>query len=318
MFAPLVAKVPISPSSKLMLQRSTLVAQRSGDIAFEHGHTLHRSVGKQAAPILLAQHIGSPTENECHDQAEEGVKGAAQQPPVASLDFSKISIYPRNQAEQSQKRSPLSLPQLVSPRTSAIAQAIHEAIVENSGAVPPTQDALSDALALVRMRDDACADRAAHLLGAQAFAFGNQILFRHGNYEPDTERGRALIVHELTHVVHQTQTGYFRPQRLVGGDVLSVQFTHAMAEAMTNEELSQQILLLRSHLQSEPDDAGAAENLAVLESVAYSRQAVPSNVLSQPLRPSRHQPLPPRRDRRSAARSNTVSSGGGCTAKVWR
>jgi hypothetical protein len=41
---------------------------------------------------------------------------------------------------------------------------------------------------------------------------------------------------------------------------------------MTDDELSQQMNLLRTHLQEEPNDIGAAENLSVLESVAYERQ----------------------------------------------
>lgn len=152
------------------------------------------------------------------------------------------------------------------------AQAIQEAASENGGGAALTPAAFAAALAQVRIRDDASADRAARLLRAEAVALGNQILFRQGRYAPDTERGRALIAHELTHVAHQRQTGSLRPQRFVGGDVLSVQFTRAMAEAMTDDELSQQMGILRSHLQEEPDDAGAKENLSVLESVAYDRQ----------------------------------------------
>jgi len=155
--------------------------------------------------------------------------------------------------------------------TFGVAEAVREATIEN-GAALPVPATLPFDLAHVRMRDDANADRSARLLGAHAFAFGNQILFRRGRYEPNTERGRALIVHELTHVAHQSQTRQPHPQRLVSGDVLSVQYTEAMAQAMTEEELSQQMQILRAHLQSEPGDAAAAENLAVLESVATVRQ----------------------------------------------
>jgi len=156
--------------------------------------------------------------------------------------------------------------------SSTAIKAIHQATVENGTAAPVTPAALSAAMAQVRVRDDASADRSARLLRAEAVAFGNQILFRHGRYDPHSEPGRALIAHELTHVVHQSQTGRFRPQRVVSGDVLAVQFTQDMAKAMTDDELSQQMHLLRSHLQNQPDDAGAAENLSALESEAYRRQ----------------------------------------------
>lgn len=154
----------------------------------------------------------------------------------------------------------------------AEAEAIRQATIENGGAAAITPSASAAALDKVHIREDASADRSARLLRADAVAVGNQILFRHDRYAPSTERGRALIAHEVAHVVHQSQTGRPRPQRLVAGDVLSVQFTQAMAEAMSDDELSQQMQLLRVHLQSEPDDAGAQENLAVLENLAYIRQ----------------------------------------------
>jgi hypothetical protein len=193
---------------------------------------------------------------------------AVRQAPSAPWDFSRILVFPPEQTNH----SPISLLQSSLPGTSATAKAIHQATVENGAAAPLTPAAISATMAQVRMRDDARADRSARLLGAEALAFGNQILFRHGRYEPNTERGRALIAHELTHVVNQRQTGRSRPQRFVGADVLSVQFTRAMAEAMTDDELSQQMNILRSHLQEKPEDTGAVGNLSVLESVAYDRQ----------------------------------------------
>ena len=121
------------------------------------------------------------------------------------------------------------------------------------------------------MRDDASADRSARLLGAEAVAVGDQILFRSGRYAPNTEPGRALIAHELAHVAHQGQSGRPHPQRSVATAVPSVHFTQAMAEAMADTELDQQMQLLGAHLAVEPDDLGAAENLAVLEEVARGR-----------------------------------------------
>jgi hypothetical protein len=101
-----------------------------------------------------------------------------------------------------------------------------------------------------------------------------------------------LLAHELTHVAHQRQTGRSRPQRAVAGDVLSVQFTQAMAEAMTSGELDQQIQLLRAHLTGEPADRGAAENLATLEGVARARQGAAASA-SAPSASAAPGPAPP-------------------------
>jgi hypothetical protein len=40
-------------------------------------------------------------------------------------------------------------------------------------------------------------------LNAQAFAIGNDIFFNTGKYDPESDQGRELLAHELTHVVQQ-------------------------------------------------------------------------------------------------------------------
>jgi hypothetical protein len=212
--------------------------------------------------------IGDERSNQ-EQQAQQGVAGEA---PVVSRDFSMVLAFSADRPGQAPSQPSLPLRPSVSVGMQAVAEATRHAARENGAAVPPSQSAFSAAMARARMRDDASADRSARLLGAEAVAFGDQVLFRRGLYAPDTEPGRALIAHELTHVAHQGQTGRPYPQRSVGGDVLSVHFTQAMAEAMTGDELDKQMQLLRAHLQGEPGDVGASENLAVLEDVAQVRQ----------------------------------------------
>jgi len=55
----------------------------------------------------------------------------------------------------------------------------------------------------VRIHTDKSADDAARSVGAYAYTRGSDIVFREGEYRPDTFAGRRLIAHELTHVVQQ-------------------------------------------------------------------------------------------------------------------
>jgi hypothetical protein len=55
----------------------------------------------------------------------------------------------------------------------------------------------------VRVHTGPAAEEAASALGAQAFAFGSDIVFGPGRYEPGTSSGRWLIAHELAHVIQQ-------------------------------------------------------------------------------------------------------------------
>jgi len=55
----------------------------------------------------------------------------------------------------------------------------------------------------VRLHTDAKADKLSRKLEAEAFTTGKDIFFRDGAYQPDTDSGKRLITHELTHVVQQ-------------------------------------------------------------------------------------------------------------------
>lgn len=55
----------------------------------------------------------------------------------------------------------------------------------------------------VRLHTDGRADRLSRSLGARAFTTGCDVFFRSDAYRPNSERGRRLMAHELTHVVQQ-------------------------------------------------------------------------------------------------------------------
>ncbi|MEV5508654.1 eCIS core domain-containing protein [Streptomyces orinoci] len=55
----------------------------------------------------------------------------------------------------------------------------------------------------VRVHTGPAADEAAASVGARAFTAGSHIVFRHGQYAPDSRQGRQVLAHELTHVLQQ-------------------------------------------------------------------------------------------------------------------
>lgn len=57
-------------------------------------------------------------------------------------------------------------------------------------------------------------------LNAQAFTVGNDVYFNEGKYQPDTNNGKRLLAHELTHVLqqgHATQTDNIQRDTPTGG-----------------------------------------------------------------------------------------------------
>lgn len=52
----------------------------------------------------------------------------------------------------------------------------------------------------------------ARQLGAQAYTIGNRIVFNENRYEPDSERGKKLLAHELAHVAQQDHQSLSRKE----------------------------------------------------------------------------------------------------------
>jgi hypothetical protein len=59
-------------------------------------------------------------------------------------------------------------------------------------------------LARVRVHADAAAAQSAQDVDARAYTVGDDIVFGARQYAPDTEHGRGLIAHEVTHVLQQS------------------------------------------------------------------------------------------------------------------
>lgn len=56
----------------------------------------------------------------------------------------------------------------------------------------------------VRIYQGPAADRLARALNAKAFTIDQDIVFREGEYSPDTHAGKKLLAHEITHTVQQS------------------------------------------------------------------------------------------------------------------
>ena len=71
-------------------------------------------------------------------------------------------------------------------------------------------------LGKVKVHTDSRADTAARSIDARAFTLGGNIVFRKGEYAPESHAGRHLLAHELAHVVQQSR-GFPKVQRRGSG-----------------------------------------------------------------------------------------------------
>jgi hypothetical protein len=55
----------------------------------------------------------------------------------------------------------------------------------------------------VRVHSDSKASESARAVQAHAYTVGNDVVFQSGKYSPESESGKRMLAHELTHVVQQ-------------------------------------------------------------------------------------------------------------------
>jgi len=86
----------------------------------------------------------------------------------------------------------------------------------------------------VRVHTDAQASASARAVQANAYTVGSDIAFRSGLYTPATNQGRALLAHELAHVVQQN-SGAPLPSGIDGGpaDPLEISADRMAKRALT-------------------------------------------------------------------------------------
>jgi hypothetical protein len=208
MFTPKIAK----PQTKAAESPPRLAPQRStlfGGSAVEQAHMIHRSIGNQAALRLLAQPSRSLTGNEPHGyserQSDPANLTAREATPGVSRDFSKIPMFPSDQANRPQASSaPAALPLLGRVKPKLAAQAADEAVdaLRHGSGYPldemlrrQFEKSLGYDFSRVRVHLEKRADRAAVRIDARAFA--------PSTYEPQTADGRELMAHELVHTAQQ-------------------------------------------------------------------------------------------------------------------
>ncbi|MEV4342609.1 DUF4157 domain-containing protein [Streptomyces sp. NPDC049590] len=98
------------------------------------------------------------------------------------------------------------------------------------------EERLGHDLSRVRLHTDRDADRLTELLGADAVAVGQDILFRSGAFRPGTDEGRRLLAHELLHSVQNPHgLGALRAGRESGTVSLPQQSIEREAESAAQD-----------------------------------------------------------------------------------
>ena len=144
----------------------------------------------------------------------------------------------------------------------------------------PMEQAFSSDFSDVRVHTNSEANELNQLLSARAFTTGQDIFFREGEYNPGSESGQKLMVHELTHVVQQTGSHQSQQQ----ADTIAKERTRPKVEGEECKEELEKGKLMIQRKDGDKAPSGPAWDPA--------KRVTPSFVLDKP----------------AAKRSNTASS----------
>lgn len=154
----------------------------------------------------------------------------------------------------------------------------------------------------VRIHDTGRAAESAIRVNATAFTVGNDIVFGHGEYAPQTSSGLRLLTHELAHVVQQSRGGQYPPNPLptsnmersadqaaasalssAGGPVQipgacaqGLARLHHPTDTMDDCELELEIEWIRQHMANNPNDpenGRLRERMLELEDEVFARSS---------------------------------------------
>lgn len=124
-----------------------------------------------------------------------------QEEPEAELGMAKSMSEIRRQEEPEEE---LAMTKSVSDRLETnISAANGKGQSLSAGIRKPMEQIFGADFSSVRVHKDSEADMLSKQLNAKAFTSGKDIFFREGEYNSESEGGRRLIAHELTHVVQQ-------------------------------------------------------------------------------------------------------------------
>ncbi len=130
----------------------------------------------------------------------------------------------------------------------------------------------------VRLHTDTEANDLSQQLEARAFTTGNDIFFREGDYQPDTEDGLELLGHEMTHVVQQ------------GGATQTASAKFLQRQSVEEEEAQAATKDTAEGAVEQAPAAETAEQAGSPESAAGSARGFPPDVAAQ-IRDSMMRPI---------------------------
>ena len=200
--APVSAEKTIATQDTAQTATASRPKPRPAHAALRPSQTL----GARVQTKLTVNRPGDAFEREADSMADHVMRMAA----PSSVSASPMAIQRKceeceKEDEEDIQGKEATAPGLVAPATGAV-----ESILSRPGRPLDTvvrsffEPRFGQDFGNVRVHTDGAAADSAKSINALAYTHSRNVVFGHGQYRPETETGRRLIAHELTHVVQQS------------------------------------------------------------------------------------------------------------------
>ncbi len=133
------------------------------------------------------------------------------QPKIQRQEEEEEELQPKIQRQEEEEEEELIQPKSFGDQTPEVSTDLETRINAARGSGESLPDSILDSFepqfgrdfSDVSVHTNSEADELSQQINAQAFTTGSDIFFRSGSYQPESEEGKRLLGHEMTHVVQQ-------------------------------------------------------------------------------------------------------------------
>jgi Domain of unknown function (DUF4157) len=159
----------------------------------------------------------------------------------------------------------------LSPQTEEVPASVERVLAGSGSPLPITvrkdmEQRFGQDFSQVRMHTGSAAEQSASDVNANAYTAGNNIVFNRGRFSPETQNGKRLLAHELTHVVQQSNSDKANSAgNEVSGPVTSLKSAEPVVQRapLTEAEAQRRIAEIESIIAN---SSQTPETMAELES----------------------------------------------------
>lgn len=220
------AKTPAKNPENRASQKKTEVSQVA-DSPAEQVLFLQRTIGNRAVERLIRSgglqaklRIGQPWDK--YEQEADRVAEQVMRMPEPNVQLKRSCPFAKGSCTEKEK---ILQTKEVSGKTTQSSPALESQIKSLRGGGQPLPESVSaffeprfgHDFSRVRVHSGAAAEQSARDANAQAYTVGHNIVFGAGRFAPETNDGRRLIAHELTHVVQQSGGFHVGKKNETGG-----------------------------------------------------------------------------------------------------